>query len=274
MSSFPQDSWVANAGVVADQGAPIRVLVAEPDTVSRRLICSILESESDATILCVDSSRLLPSIKDFEPDLVILDINTTEISRMSAWEDLGMKSSAAAIITGYGATSLNRFSFLAANLLVKPFGIEQLQIAVDAAKLKIIRGRTELAAPETSSNQQHSAEPPQFLNRVAVETGETIALINVKDILWLQSFGNHVRLHVGTATHLVRQTMKNIQALLDPVHFLRVHRNAIVNLDHVNEFFLPPEGNMFVRLNNGSCLPLRRANRAQLRKILKSHFLA
>jgi two-component system LytT family response regulator len=274
VSSFPQDSWVANAVVVADQGAPIRVLVAEPDTVSRRLICSILESECDATILCVDSSRLIPSIQDFEPDLVILDINTTEISRTSAWEDLGMKSSAAAIITGYDATFLNRFSFLAANLLVKPFGVEQLQIALDAARLKIIRGRTELAASETSSNQQHSAEPPQFLNRVAVESGETIALINVKDILWLQSFGNHIRLHVGTATHLVRQTMKSFQRMLDPRHFLRVHRNAIVNLDHVHEFFLPPEGNMYVKLDNETRLPLRRANRALLRKTLKGQFLA
>jgi DNA-binding LytR/AlgR family response regulator len=48
-----------------------------------------------------------------------------------------------------------------------------------------------------------------------------------------------------------------------------VHRNAIVNLDHVEEFHLPPNGNMFVKLNDGLCLPLRKANRALLRKLLK-----
>ena len=65
-----------------------------------------------------------------------------------------------------------------------------------------------------------------------------------------------------------RQSMKNLQALLDPNRFFRVHRNAIVNLDHVEEFHLPPNGNMFVKLNDGLCLPLRKANRALLRKLL------
>jgi hypothetical protein len=68
VSSFPQDSWISNAVVVPDQSAPIRVLVAEPDTVSRRLICSIFEGESDAKVLCAESSRLFPSIQEFDPD--------------------------------------------------------------------------------------------------------------------------------------------------------------------------------------------------------------
>jgi DNA-binding LytR/AlgR family response regulator len=58
---------------------------------------------------------------------------------------------------------------------------------------------------------------------------------------------------------------------LDPNHFLRVHRNVIVNLNHVTEFHLPTAGNMFVKLDNGACLPLRRANRGSLRKALKQH---
>lgn len=274
MSSFPQDSWVANAVVVPDQGAPIRVLVSEPDTVSRRLICSVLESEPDAKVLCVDSSRLLPSIQELEPDLVILDINLTEISRVFNWEGRIGKSGTSTIITGYDAALLKRFSSVSASLLVKPFDVDQLHIALDIAKSKIIRTRTELATSGRSIDPPHSTRKSHFLKRVAAESGETIILINVADILWLQSFGNHIRIHVGSATHLVRQTLKNFQKTLDPNHFLRVHRNAIVNLDHVHEFFLPTEGNMYVKLDNGTCLPLRRANRALLRKTLKSHFLA
>jgi two-component system LytT family response regulator len=271
MSSFPQDSWIANPVAIADQGAPIRVLVVEPDTVSRRLICSILENETDDTVLCVDSARLLPSIHDFRPDLVILDINTT--SRTQASEYLGLKSSITTIITGYDATSLKRFSSIDGVLLIKPFDVEQVQIALDAAKSKMIHATTEIVATGPFSNWQHSADRTQFLSRVAAESGETIVLINVKDILWLQSCGNHIRLHLGSATHLVRQTVKNFQRMLDPRYFLRIHRNAIVNLDHVHEFFLPPEGNMHVKLDNGTCLPLRRANRSLLRKTLKSCFL-
>ncbi len=272
MGSFPQGSWISNPVAVADEGGPIRVLLVEPDSASRRLICSILENESDATVLCVDSSRLLPSIHEFRPDLVILDISTA--SHTAALKYLGTRSSTATIITGYDATSLKHFSSINEDLLIKPFGVEQLQIALEAAKSKIIRVRTEMAASVPSSNRQHSTERLQFLSRVAAESGETIVIVNVKDILWLQACGNYIRLHLGSATHLVRQTVKNFQKMLDPRHFLRIHRNAIVNLDHVREFFLPPEGNMHVKLDNGTCLPLRRANRSLLRKTLKSCFLA
>jgi DNA-binding LytR/AlgR family response regulator len=66
--------------------------------------------------------------------------------------------------------------------------------------------------------------------------------------------------------------MKTLQTQLDPKRFLRVHRNAMVNLDRVTEFYLPPEGNMFVTLNSGASLPLRRHNRSALRRLLKEIF--
>ena len=251
----------------------IRVLVAEPDAASRRLICSILQSEPDVKLQCVDNSQLISSIQECDPDLVIMDMHASETRRASDWEDLGIKSPAATIVTTYDSTSVTPFASTA-DLLIKPFNVEQLQLAVEVARSKVLRARSELETYERSNNPDHPERKRQFLQRVAAESGEKIVLIRVHDILWLQSFGNHIRLHLKNATHLVRHTMKNFQTLLDPIYFLRVHRNAIVNLDHVDVFHLPPAGNMFVKLNNGTCLPLRRANRALLRKTLKSHFLA
>jgi two-component system, LytTR family, response regulator len=89
--------------------------------------------------------------------------------------------------------------------------------------------------------------------------------------LWLQSLGNYLRVHTANAEHTVRNTMTKVHPRLDPSLFVRIHRNAVVNLDHVVEFFLPATGNMFVKLDNGACLPLRRSSRAPLRKFLKQH---
>jgi LytTr DNA-binding domain len=99
-------------------------------------------------------------------------------------------------------------------------------------------------------------------------------LLRPEDIEWRQASGNYIRVHLGEMVYLLRQSLRNLQALLDPSHFLRVHRNVVVNLDHAEEFYLPDEGNMFVRLKSGLCLPLRKANRALLRKILKRPFMA
>jgi two-component system LytT family response regulator len=248
---------------------PIRVLVSEPDAVSRRLMCSLLECESGMTVTCVDDSRLVSAVQESAPDLVILDVHTPAIRRAPSWEAVGINRAPATIVTAYDPSAVSAFASSAIDFLVKPFDAERFEAALDLAKSGIARARMELEVDERSSDQEQQPPARRFLQRLAVEANEKIVLVRVDDIRWMQASGNHIRLHVGKTSHLVRQSMKNLQALLDPNRFLRVHRNAIVNLDHVEEFHLPPNGNMFVKLNDGLCLPLRKANRALLRKLLK-----
>ena len=272
MRSVPEIVGLGVPATVHGHGAPIRVLVSEPDTVSRRLICSLLTCESDMTLECVDDSQIVSSIQEFAPDLVILDVHTPAIRRAESWGALGIKSPPATIVTAYDPATLSTFASVATDLLVKPFDVERFQTALDMAKARIIRSRPEFRATNDLPSDQCRAVRRQFLQRLAVEVGETIMLVRVEDILWFQSSRNHIRLHVGHTSHLIRQSIKRLQALLDPNRFLRVHRNAIVNLDHVEEFQLPAKGNMFVKMNNGVNLPLRKGNRTMLRKQLKEIF--
>jgi two-component system LytT family response regulator len=187
---------------------------------------------------------------------------------------VGIKSAPITIVTAFDPSAMSAFASTAVDFLVKPFDAERFEAALDRANSGIARVRTELAAEELSIEPEQRRPGRNFLRRLAVEANEKIVLIKIEDIRWMQSSGNHIRLHLAKASYLIRQSMKNLQALLDPSRFLRVHRNAIVNLDHVEEFHLPPNGNMFVKLNDGLCLPLRKANRALLRKLLKRHFVA
>jgi two-component system LytT family response regulator len=187
---------------------------------------------------------------------------------------VGIKSAPVTIVTAYDPSAVSTFASTAVDFLVKPFAAERFEAALHLATLEIARVRTKLEADERSSDREQERPGRPFLQRLAVEANEKIVLVKIDDIRWMQSSGNHIRLHVAKASYLIRQSMKNLQALLDPSRFLRVHRNAIVNLDHVEEFHLPPNGNMFVKLNDGLCLPLRKANRALLRKLLKEHFAA
>jgi two-component system, LytTR family, response regulator len=209
------------------------------------------------------------SIQESAPDLVIVDVYTPAIRRSTNWEAVGIKRAPATILTAYDPSAMPAFASSAIDILVKPFDAERFQSALDLARSRIIGARMELEPEERSSEREQPQSARRFLQRLAVEADEKIVLVRVDDIRWMQSSGNHIRLHLGKTSYLIRQSMKNLQTQLDPNRFLRVHRNAIVNLDHVEEFHLPPNGNMFVKLNDGLCLPLRRANRALLRKLLK-----
>ena len=164
---------------------------------------------------------------------------------------------------------MSAFASSALDILVKPFDAKRFQSALELARSRIAGARMELELEKRSSDQEQPRPARRFLQRLAVEANEEIVLVRVDDIRWMQSPGNHIRLHLSKTSYLIRQSIKNLQTMLDPNRLLRVHRNAIVNLDHVEEFHLPPNGNMFVKLNDGLCLPLRKANRALLRKLLK-----
>jgi two-component system, LytTR family, response regulator len=270
--SFPSNSGGDLSASTDGVNTPVRALIAEPDAASRRLICSMLDREPDVSFQCIDNSDLVAAIQDFSPDLLIVDTHNAAIRRAANWEALGVKSPLATIVTSYDRTALMPFASSSTDLLIKPFNVEEFGNAMEIARSKIINARAKLNELRENNHSVHGGQP-KFLQRLAAELEGKIVLIKLPDVLWLQSFGNYIRVHSASTTHLVRSTLKRIQPLLDPSLFLRIHRNAIVNLDHVIEFILPATGNMFVRLDNGLSLPLRRSSRASLRNFFKRHSL-
>ena len=270
MRSLPEVFAGEGPASVYVQAAPIRVLVAEPDAASRRLICSLMENEPETTVECVEEPRLVSLIQESAPDLVIVDAHAPSIRRAGSWEALGIKSPPVTIITAYDSAAITPFASIAVDLLIKPLDIERFETALDLARSRIRRARTDSEGANWSREPERSASDPQCLQRLAVEAGEDIVLIRVGDIQWMQSVEKYVRLHVGSKSHVLRRSMRSLQLMLDPNRFLRVHRNMIVNLDHVDEFHLPQNGNMFVKLNNGVALPLRKGNRSMIRKLLQN----
>jgi two-component system, LytTR family, response regulator len=254
--------------------APLRVVVSEPDITSRSMVCTRFQSDGETTVTCVEDSQLLSAIHETAPHIVVVDVHSPSIRRALNWEALGIQPAPATIVTGFDPSALSTFASNAVDFLVKPFDVERLESALDLAITSIHQARSTAMPTNPLRKSERGWEQRRFVQRLAVETAEKIVLLRTEDIEWLQSSGNYVRIHLGEMVYLLRQSLKNLQALLDPSRFLRVHRNAIVNLDHVEEFHLPAQGNMFVRLKNGLCLPLRKANRALLRKTLKRPFMA
>jgi DNA-binding LytR/AlgR family response regulator len=111
-------------------------------------------------------------------------------------------------------------------------------------------------------------ESNRFVTRIASRQENKLVLVNLSDVLWIQSKGNFACLHTRDGDFDCRTTMNDLFVRLDPNCFLRVHRSAIVNLNHVVEFDLPRYGNGSVNLTNGRHLPISRTGRMALRRTL------
>ena len=89
-------------------------------------------------------------------------------------------------------------------------------------------------------------------------------LIAANDIDWLQAQGNYVGLHVGGHDYLLRSTLADFLAQLDPARFARVHRSYAVNLDHIAEIEPLDAGDARLRMKDGSMVPCSRRYREAL----------
>jgi two-component system LytT family response regulator len=96
----------------------------------------------------------------------------------------------------------------------------------------------------------------EILERFPVKEGGRVYFVRASAIDWIESADNYVRLHTGGTSHLVRRTLAQVEAELDPARFARIHRGTIVNLDRVREI-QPGIGRFrLVLLENGAQLRL------------------
>ena len=112
------------------------------------------------------------------------------------------------------------------------------------------------------------APPESWLTRIPVKSRGQVALLDAADIDWIETQGNYLALHVGTAVHLIRETSLRLQARLDPDRFVRIHRSYIVNFERVVRIEPYGKDSRLAILADGTRLPVSRAGYARLKTLL------
>jgi two-component system, LytTR family, response regulator len=106
--------------------------------------------------------------------------------------------------------------------------------------------------------------PRQSPERIAVRQNGRVLFITLDEIDWIEAADNYVSLHCGVQTHLLRETMSDVEARLEPARFVRIHRSAIVNIDRIKELQPWFRGDYRVILSDGTKLTLTKNHREKL----------
>jgi two-component system LytT family response regulator len=160
--------------------------------------------------------------------------------------------------------------------LLKPYDDERFTSALERAKSQVRRGAAgELGRKLVALLESQQAGPDRsptttgdHLRRVMLKTGGRVIFLKVEEIDWIEAEGDYVRLHVGADTHLLRDTMKRLEAQLDPTKFVRTHRSTIVNLDRIKKLHPYFHGDYVILLKDGTELKLSRSRRRALEERL------
>jgi two-component system LytT family response regulator len=142
-----------------------------------------------------------------------------------------------------------------------------------AATLDRVRGRLRQQRAETSAAIRDAVEraspTASRITRFVALRGHKHYLIPLSEIQWIESEGNYIRLRTAGQSHLVRDTMKNIEARLDPDAFMRIHRSTIVAVDRIDSIQTREYGEYKIRLKDGTTLVSSRAYGDRVRRLIR-----
>jgi len=258
----------------------IRVLIVDDEPLAREGIRLLLENESDIEIVgeAADGAEAIEAIESLCPALVFLDVQMPGMSGVDVLEKLDRTNIPEVIfVTAYDQYALRAFEHHALDYLLKPFDDDRFQDSLRQARKRIReRGADQLGqrlmallaefrGPEDSPAAE-AASP--FTHRLAIRTSGRIYFLRTDEIDWIEAADYYVKLHVGTKSHLMRESMNKLEKQLDPEMFLRVHRSSIVNLDRVKELHSGRGTEPAVVLHDGTRLKLSRSRRERLNRLL------
>jgi two-component system, LytTR family, response regulator len=247
----------------------LRALIIDDEPLARKRIQLLAVDDPELTIIgeCASGHDALAAIERDPPDLLFLDIQMPEMDGFELLEKIPRERLPLVIFTtAFDQHAVRAFETHALDYLLKPFKPARFKAAVARARAHLADRHSTTAAHgliELLAARQIAVPPPtaHYLSRITVKTGEKVLVVKTADIDSIESAGNYVAINIGKDCHILRETLNALESQLNPEHFLRVSRSAIVNLDHIKELQPMFKGEHVIILHNGKSLAMTRGLR-------------
>ncbi len=246
---------------------PIRVAIIDDEPLARAALRVAMAADPEVVVVgdCigVDAPAL---IERAQVELLFLDVEMPEVDGFQVLAALRPEALPVTVfVTAHDAYAVRAFEVHAIDYLLKPFDDARLLTALARAKDRLAhRGP---ATPDPLLALLDERARPRYVERFLVRERGKVVVVRTQDIDWIEAADYYATLHVAGEAHLVRQTMADLEASLDPQRFVRVHRRAIVHIDRVREVHPLFRGDCTLVLAGGTQVRLSRTRRAEFERL-------
>ncbi len=177
----------------------------------------------------------LSLIEKIKPDIAFLDIQMpgmtgVEVAKKTAG------SSKVVFITAYDQYAVQAFESEAMDYILKPVTTDRMQTTIDRLKkqLDIKNGSAGVDEKIQKVIQVlENRQTPDYLRLVKVKTGNDLRFVPVSQILYFKAEDKYTIVQTAVHEFLIKTPIKELERVLDPKFFWRVHRSSIVNIDKI-----------------------------------------
>jgi two-component system, LytTR family, response regulator len=248
---------------------PLRTLIVDDEPVARKVLREELSSFDDVEVIgeADNGAVALEKISADHPDLVLLDLQMPVMGGLEVVRNLrhGTHMPVIVIVTAYDKYALQAFEAGAIDYLLKPVGGERLAQAVERAKRL-----TEREAAERLAQLQEIPDQPAIrqARRIVGKIGEEYFLLSAEEIFAFQAEVEIVWIITAKKKYLATQNLKVLEQRLRNTSFRRIHRNALVNVDHVRKMSALSSQRWLITLSNDQEFIASKRQAGSIRQLL------
>lgn len=244
----------------------MEILIVDDEPLARQRLARMIEKLEDHHLVgeAEDAESALAAIDEHDPDVVLLDVRMPGRDGLALAHDISALECPPAIIfcTAFDQYALDAFGTAAVGYLLKPIKAEQLQDALTKAQKlnKVQLAKVQSPTSDTKSTRTH----------ISAKTRRGIELIPLEDVRYFVADHKYVTVYHRQGEHLLDETLKELEEEFAP-RFIRIHRNALVSIKHIEAIERAAQGQHQVRLADTEQRPIiSRRHVSSVKELLKA----
>ena len=205
----------------------IKCLIIDDEPLAQRILERYTQDVSSLEVVqkCNNALDAIEIMKEQKIDLIFLDINMPKLTGLEFLRSL-QHPPLVIITTAYAEYAIQGYELDVVDYLMKPFGMERFLKAIQKVH-DILKPRKYSLLEKTSGNSQED----QY---IFVKSSKKTYRLNLNDILYVEALGDYVKIHTTNRMIVSYHSMKNMENLLSPKQFPRIHKSFIVSLSKID----------------------------------------
>lgn len=247
----------------------MKALIIDDEVLARRRIINLLEEMQEVEVLGESSTgrAAIKQINELKPQLIFLDINMKDMNGFEVLNKIDKDVKPIVIfVTAYDNYASKAFDVEAFDFLLKPFKDERFFRTMN----KVLN----ISRSEVNSNfdkrikelfKIYSTESQQKIHplKIPVKQGNKTILIEPIDILYIIASGYYAEIFTSGKKFVLRESLNNLEQILDDKIFLRVHRSTILNINKIKEIVHSEFSEIDARMMDDKLLHISKSNKKQ-----------
>lgn len=215
----------------------LRCLIVDDEPLAQRVVEKYIADIPNLEVAgkCNNAMEAMNALYKSNIDLMFLDVNMPKISGLDFLKTL-KKPPHVIITTAYRDYAVEGFELDVVDYLKKPFSFGRFMAAVSKVQSKI---QNEQAASLQGFVLENNVRQQIEESFIFVKVEKISYKVNIKEILYVESIGDYLKIFTAKKVYLSYQTLKKLETILPSRHFPRVHKSYMVAVSKINNI----EGN-------------------------------